>query len=46
MKRILGLIMFMIAVGMIIMIFIHNCFFAICIIALLLIIGYNLFTSC
>ncbi len=46
MKRVLGFMLFFIAIGMIIMLFITNGFLAIFLIALFLILGYNLFTSC
>ncbi len=45
-KKLLGFMLFFIAIGMIIMLFITNGFIAICLIALFLILGYNLFTSC
>ncbi|MDF2868456.1 MAG: hypothetical protein K0R05_31 [Anaerocolumna sp.] len=44
MKRMIGFILFWIAVGMTIMLFITNGIIAVCIIILLLILGYNLFT--
>lgn len=40
-KKMMGLLAFFIAVGMIIMLFLHNDFVGIIIIALLLFIGYN-----
>ncbi|WOO36360.1 hypothetical protein R2R35_21625 [Anaerocolumna sp. AGMB13020] len=43
MKRMIGFILFWIAVGMTIMLFITNGIIAVCIIILLLILGYNLF---
>lgn len=43
MKRMLGFILFWIAIGMTIMLFITNGVLAILIIILLLILGYNLF---
>ncbi len=43
MKRVFGFMFFMIAVGMILMLFISNYFLAVLLIILLLIIGYNLF---
>ncbi|MCR5754418.1 MAG: hypothetical protein K6G30_06375 [Acetatifactor sp.] len=42
-KRIIGLIAFFIAVGMLLMIITHNRFVGLIIIALLLILGYNCF---
>ncbi len=46
MRRMVGFILFWIAIGMTIMLFITNGFLAICIIILLLILGYNLFCRC
>jgi hypothetical protein len=46
MKRMIGFILFWIAIGMTIMLFITNGILAICIIILCLILGYNLFSSC
>lgn len=46
MKHMLGFILFWIAIGMTIMLFITNGVLAICIILLFLILGYNLFSSC
>lgn len=46
MKHMLGFILFWIAIGMTIMLFITNGVLAICIILLCLILGYNLFSSC
>ncbi len=46
MKRMIGFILFWIAVGMTIMLFITNGILAVCIIILFLVLGYNLFTSC
>ena len=46
MKRLLGFILFWIAIGMTIMLFITNGILAVAIIILCLILGYNLFTSC
>lgn len=43
MKRMIGFILFWIAVGMTIMLFVTNGLLAICIIILLLVIGYKLF---
>ncbi len=43
MKRMIGFILFWIAVGMLIMLFIHNILIGFIIIGLLLLIGYNLF---
>lgn len=43
MKRMLGFILFWIAVGMTIMLFLENGFFSIFLICLLFIISYNLF---
>ncbi|MBU5334074.1 hypothetical protein KQI61_17920, partial [Anaerocolumna aminovalerica] len=43
MKRMIGFILFWIAVGMTIMLFITNGILAVCIIILFLILGYNLF---
>lgn len=45
MNRYIGLMLFYIAVGMFIMLFIENVFIGILIIALLLLIGYNLYCS-
>ncbi len=44
MKRMIGFILFWIAIGMTIMLFITNGLLAICLIILLLVIGYKLFT--
>ena len=43
MKRMVGFTLFWIAVGMLIMLFLHNAFIGAIIIALLLLVGYNLF---
>lgn len=43
MKRMIGFILFWIAIGMLIMLFIHNILIGFIIIGLLLLIGYNLF---
>lgn len=43
MKKMLGLCCFFIAVGMFIMLFIDNVFIGIILIAILLLVGYNLF---
>ncbi|MGF7145753.1 hypothetical protein HNQ56_004196 [Anaerotaenia torta] len=45
MKRMFGFILFWIAIGMTIMLFITNGILAICIIILLLLLGYNLFCN-
>ncbi len=45
MKKMIGFIMFWIAIGMTIMLFITNGLLAIAIIVLLLVIGFKLFTS-
>ncbi len=45
MKKIIGLIAFFIAVGMLIMLLIHNRLVGLIIIALLLFLGYNCFCS-
>ncbi|MGN0506735.1 MAG: hypothetical protein ACI4FZ_09245 [Lachnospiraceae bacterium] len=45
MKRLIGFILFWIAVGMILMLFITNGILAICLILLFLICGYNLFCN-
>jgi len=45
MKRMIGFILFWIAIGMTIMLFITNGIVAICIIILCLLLGYNLFCS-
>jgi len=45
MKRMIGFILFWIAIGMTIMLFITNGILAICIIILCLLLGYNLFCS-
>lgn len=45
MKRMCGFILFWVAIGMTIMLFITNGFIAICIIILCLILGYNLFCN-
>ncbi len=44
MKRMIGFILFWIAIGMTIMLFVTNGILAICTIILLLILGYKLFT--
>lgn len=44
MKRILGFILFWIAIGMTIMLFIQNAFLAVLIIIACLLLGYNLFS--
>ncbi len=44
MKRMIGFILFWIAIGMTIMLFITNGILAVCIIILFLVLGYNLFT--
>ncbi len=46
MKKLIGFILIWVAIGMIIMFFISNCLMAIALIAIFLILGYNLFTSC
>ena len=46
MKRMLGFILFWIAIGMTIMLFLDSNFLAFCIIVLCLILGYNLFCGC
>ncbi len=43
MKRIIGLCSFSIAMGMMLMLFIDNVFVAVVLIAILLILGYNLY---
>ncbi len=43
MKRICGLCSFCIAIGMMLMLFIDNTFVAVVMIAILLLLGYNLF---
>jgi len=43
MKRMIGFILFWIAIGMIIMMFIQNMFMGVLIVAILLLLGYNLF---
>ncbi len=43
MKRLAGFILFWIAIGMTIMLFLRNGFLALCIILLCLILGYHLF---
>ena len=45
MRRIMGFAMFFVAVGIFLGIFITKRFWEICIIILLLIVGYNLFTA-
>ncbi len=45
-KKMIGLLAFFIAVGMLIMLFLHNDFVGIIMIALLLFIGYNCTTWC
>lgn len=45
-KKLVGLLAFFIAVGMLIMLFLHNDFVGIIIIALLLFIGYSCYSSC
>lgn len=45
MKRIIGLCSFSIAIGMMLMLFIDNVFVAVVLIAILLILGYNLFAG-
>jgi len=45
MKKMIGFILFWIAIGMTIMLFITNGIVAICIIILCLLLGYNLFCS-
>ncbi|MBQ8199037.1 MAG: hypothetical protein IJZ76_06390 [Lachnospiraceae bacterium] len=45
MKRICGLCSFCVALGMVLMIFIENTFIAVVIIAILMLLGYNLFSS-
>ena len=45
MKRMIGFILFWIAIGMTIMLFITNGLLAICIIILCLLLGYNLFCN-
>jgi len=45
MKRMIGFILFWIAIGMTIMLFITNGILAICIIILCLLLGYNLFCN-
>jgi len=45
MKKIFGLCTFGVAVGMMLMLFIDNVFVAVIIIAILLILGYNLFSD-
>mgnify|MGYP000863218006 CR=1 FL=1 len=44
--KIIGLLAFFVAIGMLIMLFLHNDFVGIIIIALLLFIGYNCYDSC
>jgi len=44
-KRMIGFILFWIAIGMTIMLFITNGILAICIIILCLLLGYNLFCN-
>ncbi len=45
MKRICGLCSFSVAVGMMLMLFIDNIFVAVILIAILLLLGYNLFAD-
>ncbi len=46
MKRVIGFILFWIAIGMSIMLFIDSVACAVFVIIVLLILGYNLFCSC
>lgn len=43
MKRLIGFILFWIAIGMFIMLFLHSNLVAILVISILLLVGYNLF---
>lgn len=43
MKRMIGFILFWIAIGMLLMLFIHNMLIGMILIAVLLLLGYNLF---
>lgn len=45
MKRICGLCSFSVAIGMLLMLFIDNVFVAVVLIAILLLLGYNLFAD-
>jgi len=45
MKRICGLCSFSVAIGMMLMLFIDNVFVAVILIAILMLLGYNLFTD-
>nr|MBQ8252626.1 hypothetical protein [Lachnospiraceae bacterium] len=45
MKRICGLCSFCVAVGMLLMLFIENTFVAVVMIAILMLLGYNLFNG-
>lgn len=45
-KKLMGLLAIFVAVGMLIMLFLHNDFVGIIIIALLLFIGYNCYDDC
>ncbi len=45
MKRIIGFAVFFTGIGMIVKMFISNTFWSVCLIILLLVVGYNLFTS-
>ena len=46
MKKIIGLILFFVAIGMLLMMVIHNRLIGLIILALLLFAGYYLFSSC
>ncbi|HKM34963.1 MAG TPA: hypothetical protein VJY54_09510 [Lachnospiraceae bacterium] len=45
-KKLVGLLAFFVALGMLIMLFLHNDFVGIIIIALLIFIGYNCYDNC
>jgi 4-hydroxybenzoate polyprenyltransferase len=45
MRRIIGLVIFFVAIGMLIMLLIHNRFVGLLVISLLLFIGYHFFCS-
>ena len=46
MKKIIGLILFFVAVGMLLMLVIHNRFIGLIVVAFLLFAGYYLFCGC
>ncbi len=46
MKKLIGLILFFVAIGMLLMLIIHNRFIGLIMVALLLFVGYYLFCGC